>query len=164
MSSRTLLTATLISCAALQACTQAPDLAKVQADVAKAQADGQKMIVDAQANLDKVNAQNNKDVVNAQVDHPNDAMAAAPAGNPPEPTATEKARHDASDKVADAQYDVDKAKGEAAYNVQVAQCGAQMGDALKACKETAKASYDSALSNAKAKDDASHQANRPPNR
>ena len=50
MSSRTLLTATLISCVALQACTQAPDMAKVQADVAKAQADGQKMIVDAQAN------------------------------------------------------------------------------------------------------------------
>ena len=94
-------------------------------------------------------------------------MSAAPAGNPPEPTATEKARRDASDKVADAQYDVDKAKGEAAYNAYrwSRNVAAQMGDALKACKETAKATYVDLVKscNAKAKDDASHQANRPPN-
>ncbi len=57
----------------LQACSQQVDTAKVQADIAKAEADGQKTIIDAQAKLDQVVAQNNKDVVGVQADAQKDA-------------------------------------------------------------------------------------------
>ncbi len=68
MKNRLNLFGTLLIAASLGACSQGPDPAKVQADITKAQADGQKMVVDAQAKLDQVNAANNKDVVVAQAD------------------------------------------------------------------------------------------------
>src|SRR5216110_3195818 len=97
------------------------DAAKAQGDIAKAEADGQKKIVDAQAKLDQVVAQNNKDLVGAQTDAQKDA-AKNPNAPPPEASAdVVKARNAAENKVADAQYDVDKAKAEAARQVAEAR-------------------------------------------
>src|SRR4029079_7554675 len=110
-----ILVALAFATAMLQGCNQQPDnAAKVQADVAKAEADGQKKIIDAQAKLDQVVAQNNKDLVGVQADAQKDAIS-----NPNAPTAAAsadiaKAHTSAEIKVADAQYDVDKAKAEAA--------------------------------------------------
>ena len=149
----------LVAAALLQACDRAPDQAKVQGDVAKAQADGQKMIVDAQAKLDQVAAKNNKEVVNAQVD-----ARADNANNPPTTTPADndvaKARKEANEDMADAQYNLEKAKGEAAHNVAKAQCEAQTGDDEKACKDSAKVRYESAIAEAKAKADAMHRRNK----
>jgi hypothetical protein len=141
---------------ALQGCERGPNLAKVQANVLRAQVEGQKMVVDAQANLDKLNAQNTSDMVDAQIDtHGELANTSAPVGDD-----AGKVRLAAGDKVADAQYDVEKAKAEAGYNIASAQCGAQVGDIGKACKETAKASYDFAIATAKTKNDVIHRRSR----
>jgi hypothetical protein len=143
----------------LQGCNQQADTAaKVQADVAKAEADGQKQIIDAQAKLDQVVAQNNKNVVGVQADAQKDAANDA---NAPAPAASDdvaKARNDAEIKVADAQYDVDKAKAAAAKQVAEARCQALAGDANKSCMSSAKADYESATATAKAKNDAAHAA------
>jgi PBP1b-binding outer membrane lipoprotein LpoB len=142
----------------LQGCNQQVDPAKVQADVTKAEAAGQKNIIDAQAKLDQVVAQNNKDLAGVQADAQKDA-----ANNPnaPAPAASDniaKARANGEIKVADAQFDVDKAKAGAVELVAEARCGAQVGDANKTCVSNAKASYDSAVAAAKAKNDAEHAA------
>jgi hypothetical protein len=141
----------------LQACSQQVDTAKIQADVAKAQADGQKKIIDAQAKLDQVVAQNNKDLVGVQADAQRDATNAP---NAPTTAAGDiaKARDNARIKVADAQYDVDKAKAASIENVAETQCGDQLGDARKTCVSNAKAGYESAVASAKAKSDAAHAA------
>jgi hypothetical protein len=142
--------------AALQGCERGPNLAKVQANVLRAQVEGQKMVVDAQANLDKLNAQNTSDMVDAQVDVRSDAASTSPAVTDD----ALKVRLATGDKVADAQYDVEKAKAEAGYNIASAQCGAQVGDIGRACKETAKASYDFAIATAKTKNDVIHRRSR----
>ena len=146
--------AAIIVVALLQGCSQAPDPNKVRADVAKAQADGQKLIVDAQAKMDKVMAENNKNVVNTQADAStsNNAQATDDAN-------MAKVRTQAANQLADAQYDVDKARAEAAYKVADANCGAQTGDAAKSCHDSAKATYDSSVAAAKAKNDDAHQKN-----
>ncbi|MGA9335410.1 MAG: hypothetical protein WBV39_14120 [Rudaea sp.] len=151
----TLIFATLL----LQACNQQEDTAaKVQADVAKAQADGQKQIIDAQAKLDQVVAQNNKDLVGVKADAQQDAANSPGTVAPAVDADIAKARNDAQIKVADAQYDVDKAKAAAAEQVAEARCGALVGDPKKACMSSAKASYESATAMAKAKNDAAHAA------
>lgn len=143
----------------LQGCSQQPDTAtKVQADIAKAEADGQKQIIDAQAKLDQVVAQNNKNLVGVQADAQKDA-----ANNPNAPAAEAsadiaKARHDAEMKVADAQFDVEKAKAAATRQVAEARCQIRADDARKACMSSAKADYDSATAVAKAKNDVAHTA------
>gem|GEM_PF-7025374 len=68
-----------------------------------------------------------------------------------------KARADAAADIANAQYGVDKAKATAAYNVSAAQCEAQTGDAEKACKDKAKATYDAEVTAAENKKNAAHQ-------
>jgi hypothetical protein len=81
------------------------------ADVAKAEADGQKKIIDAQAKLDQVVAQNNKNLVGTQADAQKDAStnpnAPPPTQTPisPRRAATPKSRSPMR------QYDVEKAKG-----------------------------------------------------
>ena len=151
--------ALVIATGLLQGCNQQPETAgKVQADVAKAEADGQKKIIDAQAKLDQVVAQNNKNLVGAQADAQKDA-----ANNPSAPAQAadadiSKARTEAEIKVADAQYDVDKAKAVAAKQVAEARCQALVGDANKECMSRAKADYESATAAAKAKNDAAHAA------
>ena len=67
-----------------------------------------------------------------------------------------KAHNAAENKVADAQYDVDKAKAEADKEVADARCKTQAGAAHDSCMATAKAAYDSAVAAAKAKNDAAH--------
>src|SRR6187399_117020 len=150
----------IFATAMLQGCNQQqPDnAAKVQAGVAKAEADGQKKIVDAQAKLDQVVAQNHKNLVGTEADAQKDATN-NPNAPPPEASAdVAKARSDAQLKVADAQYDVDKAKAEAAKQVADARCESQAGDANKQCLAAAKADYDTAVAAAKAKNDVAHAA------
>ncbi len=142
----------------LQACSQQPDPAKVQADVSKAEAAGQKAIVDAQAKLDQVVAQNNKNLVGVQADVQKDAATDPNAPTPAASADVAKARNNAAIAVADAQYGVDKAKAEAAKNVADTRCEASVGDAKTACQSSAKSVYDSAIAAAKAKDDAEHAA------
>jgi len=125
------------------------DAAKAQADIAKAQADGQKKIVDAQAKLDQVVAQNNKNVVGAQADAQTQAVKDPNAPPPPDNADVIKAHNVAENKVADAQYDVDKAKAEADKEVADARCKTQAGAAHDSCVATAKAAYDSAVAAAK---------------
>ena len=170
------LVAAVIAMVSLQGCNQQTDspaktqadkaqadkvrAEKVQADVAKAEADGQKKIIDAQAKLDQVVAQNNKDMVGAQTDAQKDATANPNAPAPEASADVAKAHVNAETSVAGAQYDVDKAKAEAAEQVAKTRCEAQAGDANKACISSATASYDSALAVAKAKDDAARAAAR----
>jgi hypothetical protein len=153
------LVAIAFAAAMLQGCNQQADsAAKVQADVAKAEADGQKKVIDAQAKLDQVVAQNNKDLVGTQADEQKDAST-NPNAPPPEGSAdVAKARSDADVKVADGQYGVDKAKAEAAKQVADARCESQAGDANKQCLAATKSDYDAAVSAAKAKNDAAHAA------
>jgi len=150
------LVALVFAAMVLQGCSQQADTAKVQADVAKAEAAGQKKIIDAQAKLDQVVAQNNKDLIGVQADAQKDAT-----NDPNAPTAAAsadiaKARTSAQIKVGDAQYDVDKAKAEAVEVVAEARCEAQVGDANKTCVSNAKATFDSAVATAKAKNEAVH--------
>jgi hypothetical protein len=189
MSKQALIAAALVAALGLQACAKQVDQAKVEADVRKAQAEGEKKIVDAQAKLEQVNAENNKDIVTAQADARLDAAKAAdnaapppapadtktaktPAARaaaakpadvtPPAPPANDenvsKARVAAVGKVADAQYDVEKAKAEAAYSVTMARCDGQTSDNMQAvCRDGAKAVLDKAVATAKARKDAAHR-------
>jgi hypothetical protein len=154
-----ILVALVFVAVSLQGCNQQTDTAgKVQADVAKAEADGQKKIIDAQAKLDQVVAQNNKDLVGVQADAQKDAANDPNAPAPAAAADTAKARSNAEIKVADGQYDVDKAKAEAARQVAEARCQALVGDAIKQCVSSAKNDYDSAVAAAKARNDAAHAA------
>ena len=151
--------ALILATVLLQGCNQQTDnAAKVQADVAKAEADGQKQIIDAQAKLDQVVAQNNKNLVGAQADAQKDAATDPNAPTPAASADMAKARTDAENKVADAQFGVDKAKAAAAKQVAEARCQALVGDANKTCMSNAKADYESATAAAKAKNDAAHAA------
>jgi len=188
MVKQALIAAALVAALGLQACAKQVDQAKVAADVQKAQAEGEKKIVDAQAKLEQVNAANNKDIVSAQADAQVDAAKAAdnaapvpapadaktaktaaaraPAAKPdvdaaPPPVNDEsvaKARVAAQAKVADAQYGVEKAKAEAAYDVTMARCDGQTSDDMQAvCRGGAKAALDKAVATAKARKDAAHR-------
>ena len=153
----------------LQGCQRAPDLAKVDADVQKAQAAGEKNIAAAQAKLDKVNADNRKDMVDAQVDArtsdngantppPPNVIAPTPPPPPPPANAVVTTRADAMAKTAEATYDLEKTRADSTYDVAAARCEAQVGDSEKACKETAKAARDTTVANAKARNDAVQQS------
>jgi PBP1b-binding outer membrane lipoprotein LpoB len=145
----------------LQGCNdQQVDPAKVQADVTKAEAAGQKNIIDAQAKLDQVVAQNNKDLAGVQADAQKDAANNPNTATPAASADIAKARANGEIKVADAQFDVDKAKAEGEEKVAEARCETQVGDANKTCKSNAKATYDSAVAAAKAKNDAEHAAHK----
>ena len=146
--------------ALLQACNQQTDHAKVEADVAKAEAAAQKNVIDAQAKLDQVVAANNKDLVGAQADAQRDAANNTNAPPPEANAEIAKARSNAELKVADAQFDVDKAKAEGIQKIAEARCEDQVGEANKACTATAKANYDLAVAQAKAKNDLEHAAHK----
>jgi hypothetical protein len=172
----------------LQACSNnAADPAKVAAEVQKAQAEGEKKIVEAQAKLEQVAAENKKDVVVAQadarIDAASDAAKAAddaarkgeakkgearktdakmpdiaPTTPPPSDESIAKARVAATQKIADAQYVVDKAKAEAAYGVTLARCKGQSSESMQAvCRDGAEKTLSSTVANAKARSDAARR-------
>jgi hypothetical protein len=142
----------LAATALLLACSQNIGPFKAQRDVTKAQADGEKMVVDAQAYLDLVTAQNNSDVVDARVRaraHDPRNASTATTNN----ADARRSRREARQKIADAQYGVDRAKAEASYKVAKAQCGAPAGTTANSCKESATAAYDSEMAAAKSRKD-----------
>ena len=173
----------------LQACNNnAADPAKVAAEVQKAQAEGEKKIVEAQARLEQVAAENKKDVVVAQADARIDAAddSAAKAADdtarkadakkgdarktdakipdiaPTAPPASDeniaKARITAMQKIADAQYGVDKAKAEAAYGVTLARCKGQSSESMQeVCRDGAQKALSSSVASAKARSDAARR-------
>jgi hypothetical protein len=139
---------------ALTACAkQGADPAKVQADVTKAQAEGQEKIAVAQEKFERANMQ-----ANAAPANPDAGGIATPA--PPvsvdAPPSTTLVAADRAARLADAQFDLDKAKAEQAYNVALARCEDRVGDANKACRDLAKSTYDSAIDSAKAKTRMTH--------
>lgn len=183
MVKQTLFVAVCVAAFGLQACNNnAADPAKVEAEVQKAQAEGEKKIVEAQAKLEQVAAENKKDVVVAQadarIDAANDAAtkpdATAKKGDakkteakkpeaiePAAPVADDnvaKARIAAMEKVADAQYNVDKAKAEATYGVTLAHCKGQSSENMQAvCRDGAQKTLASAVASAKARNDAARR-------
>jgi hypothetical protein len=136
----------------LLACSQNMDPLKVQRDVTRVQADGDKMVMDAQANLELVNAQNNSDVVDALVraraHDPRNASTAATNN-----ADARRLRAEAKKKMADAIFGVDKAKAQASYNVAKVQCEAHAGAASNSCGNDATANFDSEMAAAKARRD-----------
>lgn len=182
MVKQTLFIAVCVAGFGLQACNNnAADPAKVEAEVQKAQAEGEKKIVEAQAKLEQVTAENKKDVVVAQadarIDAVNDAAAKpdvtkkadakkadakqAEAIEPVAPAADEnvaKARVTAMQKIADAQYNVDKAKAEATYGVTLARCKGQSSESMQTvCRDGAQKTLASAVASAKARSDAARR-------
>ena len=145
MKSLTWVIAILASTVALQACTkQGVDPAKVQADVAKAQAEGQEKVAAAQAKFDRL-----KNELNSAPATPTPTTGTPPSGvDAPGTTAIAV---DPAQRLADAQFDLDKAKAEQSYNVAIARCEDRVDEANKACRDLAKSSYDSAIDQAKAK-------------
>jgi hypothetical protein len=167
----------------LQACNNSTaDPAQVEAGVQKAKAEGEKKIVEAQAKLEQVAAENKKDVVVAQVDARIDAASDSAAkagdsakkaeagkpvaknpeaGEPAAPPADEnvaRARVAAMQKVADAQYGVDKAKAEATYGVTLARCKGQSSESMQTiCRDGAQKTLASAVASAKARSDAARR-------
>jgi len=148
MKSMTWVIAIFASAVALQACTkQGVDPAKVQADVAKAQAEGQEKIAAAQAKVDRL--KNELNSVPAAPGSPAPTTGTPPSGvDAPGTTAI---AIDPAQRLADAQFDLDKAKAEQSYNVAIARCEDRVDDANKACRDLAKSLYDSAIDQAKAK-------------
>jgi hypothetical protein len=131
-----------------QACSQNIGPLKIQDDVTKAQAAGEKMVTEAQANLDLVYAQNNSDIVNARLHaraHDPRNASSASTNN----AAARRLRAEAAQKIADAQYEVDKARAQARYNVAKAQCDAHATAAPKSCADDATTSYGSAIAAAR---------------
>ena len=148
--------AAAIMALATQGCSeQGADPATVRADVAKAQAQGDEKIATAQEALEHVKVIANATPVNPDS---NSATTSAPLANADTPGAAMTAV-DPAKRLADAQYDVEKAKAEQTYNVALARCENRVGDANKACRDLAKSLYDSALDAAKSK----RQANPPSN-
>jgi hypothetical protein len=169
----------------LQACNNsAADPAKVEVEVQKAQAEGEKKIVEAQAKLEQVAAENKKDVVVAQADARIDAISdsvaktaddntakkgeakkadakmpdIAPTTPPPSDENIAKARVAAMQKLADAQYGVDKARAEASYGVTLARCKGQSSESMQAiCRDGAQKTLSSSVANAKARSDAARR-------
>jgi hypothetical protein len=166
----------------------AADPAKVEAEVQKAQAEGEKKIVEAQAKFEQVAAENKKDVIVAQADARIDAAgdSAAKAADdaarkgdvkkgdarktdakmpdiaPTAPPASDeniaKVRITAMQKIAEAQYGVDKAKAEATYGVTLARCKGQSSDSMQAvCRDGAQKTLSSSVANAKARSDAARR-------
>ena len=159
--------------ALLQGCSHAPDPAKVKADVAKAQAEGRKTIADAQANLDKVNAQNNEDIVDAKVDARSDTANGAPANDADTPTSSSAPSAPvppASEAVAKARTEAiqlltpgttwtrQKPKPPTTWHWRAAK--RRPATLIEACKKSAKDKYDVDVAAAKFRNDAAYQANR----
>ena len=148
MTSIKLIPAIFVSALMLQACTkQGVDPAKVQADVAKAQAQGEEKIAAAQAKLDRI-----RNEMNSAPQTPESSTPTT--GTPPtsvEAPGSTALAVDPAQRLADAQFDVDKAKAEQTYNAAIARCEDRVDDANKACRDLAKASYDSAVDQAKSK-------------
>ena len=105
-------------------------------------------------------ADKNKDVVGAQATRKRTRPITRMPPRRQRTLMSTRPRWTPRDKIADAQYDVDKAKAEAQKEVADARCEAQVGDANKTCKDAAKASYGSAVAAAKAKNDAAHAAHK----
>lgn len=150
--------AALAATALLLACSQSTGPFKVQRDVTRPQAAAsEKRVADAQAYLDLMNSQYSSDVVNALVlaraHDPRNASTAATNN-----ADARRLRAEASQKIADAQYAVDKAKAEASYNVAKSQCAVHAGAASNACTQHVTANYDSELISAKARKDTVHLA------
>ena len=137
-----------IAASSLVACNRAPDLDRVHEDIAKAQADGRKQVADAQANFDKVVENSRRNVVNAEAEREQAGATNASAdGN------VAKVRNDAGERLATAQYNLERAKAEASYNVAKAQCEAHVGGTAKSCQESAKAAYELQMTAAKSKNE-----------
>ena len=157
----------------LQACNNnAADPAKVEAEVQKAQAEGEKKVVEAQAKLEQVAAESKKDIVVARADARIDAAddkAKLSATNAKKTEAVEpaasvadenvaKTRVAAMQKVADAQYGVEKARAEATYGVTLARCKGQSSEGMQAvCRDGAQKTLASAVASAKARSDAARR-------
>ena len=134
---------------ALTACAkQGADPAKVQADVTKAQTEGQEKIAVAQEKFERAKMEANATPVNADA---GGTATPAPPVSVDAPPSTALVTTDPAARLADAQFDLDKAKAEQAYNVALARCEDRVGDANKACRDLAKSTYDSAVDSAKAK-------------
>ena len=132
---------------------------KIQDEVTRAQATGDKMVTDAQANLDLVYAQNNSDIVNARLH----ARAHDPRNASSASTNNAEARRlraEAKQKIADAKFEVDKAKAQARYNLAKAQCEAHAAADPVSCRDAGMASYGSEMATAKAQKDAAHLRDR----
>ena len=77
---------------------------------------------------------------------------------PPSDENIAKARIAAMQKIADAQYGVDKAKAEAAYGVTLARCKGQSSESMQAvCRDGAEKTLSSNVANAKARSDAARR-------
>ena len=131
-----------------QACSQNMGPQKFQDDVTKVEAASEKMVAEAQANLDLVYAQNNSEIVNARLHaraHDPRNASSASTNN----AAARRLRAEAMQKIADAQYEIDKARAQARYNVAKAQCDAHATLAPKSCTDEATSSYGSAMAAAR---------------
>ena len=134
----------LTAACVLAACgVQGNSPAQVQADIAKAQADGQKKIADAEAKLAEIR----QEASNAPTD--------ATAGTVREATSPAASR---AVRIADAEYDLAKAKAQQIYDVALARCEDRSGYMYSACKNQAKSGYDLAMAAAKSQNDAAHRA------
>ena|SRR5438445_431975 len=138
----------LFAAPVLSACTdRGVDPIKVQADVAIAQAQGDEKIARAQEALDRARV-----VVGSA---PTNADSVRPTtGTPPtgvDAPGTTMVDIDPARKLAYAQFDLDKAKAEKAYNIALARCGDRAGDANRVCRDSAKAAYEAAENVAKSK-------------
>ncbi|MEO8803042.1 MAG: hypothetical protein ABI304_03510 [Rudaea sp.] len=138
----------LAAAALLQACNQAPDMAKVESNVAKARAEGQQQVIDAQAALRRLNDRINQHALDTQVstranDANKESVSAQVARH------ARKMRHEATREMAYARYDVDNAKATASNNVAQAQCEAKIGAAEKSCRQNADALFNAAIATAK---------------
>ncbi len=150
--------AALAATALLLACSQSMGPFKVQRAVSRPPAaQSATKVADAQAYLDLMNSQYSSDVVNARVlaraHDPRNASTAATNN-----ADARRLRAEANQKIADAQYALDKAKAEASYNVAKAQCAVHAGAESTACTQDVTANYDSVLISAKVRKDSVHLA------
>lgn len=140
--------AILASALVLHACAkQGVDLAKVHADIAKAQAEGEEKVAAAQAKFDRI-----KNEMNSAPAAPDSSSPTT--GTPPtsvDAPGSVTIALDPARRLADAQFDLDKAKAEQTYNVAVARCEDRVDDANKACRDLAKTLYESAIDQARSK-------------
>lgn len=143
----------LASAVLQQACSQNIGPLKIREDVSKAQAAGEKMVSDAQAYLNLVTAQNNSDVVNARLRAR--TIREMPQALPPT-TPRQVVRALKHSKIADAQYEIDKARAQARYEAARAQCEEPAAAAANSCRDDTKANYDSATIVAEVRKYAAH--------
>lgn len=141
-------TLSLLAALVFAAChTQGNSPERIQADVTKAETEGQAKIADAEAKLAKVRQEASDAPVDANTDR-----------NEKTPTAPPLTR---AQKIADAEYEVEKAKAQQTYDVALARCGDRVGYAYRACKDQAASDFNAAMASAKAKNDEAHRPDVP---